>query len=421
MKISVSREINRLYFFLFFVLLYLSPYGISVSDYVVWFTDIAALIVLSVLLCFTLLGKVYFTKGIFKPTPSLLLIFSIFFLELFSPFIGVLVWGDASTISSSVRALLYWVPFLLILSITPFYTEYNIKRLNKIIIVTVIVNLTFGLIELGMYFDKLPSYLNFRLYVLDFAPQERFANERIMSFGFFQNSTAYGAFGFIALAHFLSRLIVLDSFKFQHYILAFMAFIIVVLSTSRVPLGASVCTFALFFLIQRKTINNLFIMLALLCLLVIIIFVLFSTDTLLFSRFSRIAENGLENDYSFHERVTVLWPNALDFYFNLGHPVFTNPVKFTGTIDSGYLTYLLKGGWIFLGIILLFIITSGLHAFKKVMIDSSNNYFSIMTLFFINYIFLGMIMSNPLSNPIIIAFLCFCVFGFSIRSKHHLT
>ncbi|MFA0142582.1 hypothetical protein AB4430_12525 [Vibrio kanaloae] len=419
MKISVSSEMERFYILLFFALLYLTPYGLSIGG-TIWLTDIISLAVLLMICCCIFTGEIKFTTGVFRLTPSLLLLLVIFCLEFFLPFWGMILWGDLSSISSAIRAAIYWVPFLLILSIVPFYTESNLKRFNRMIIIAVIFNLVFGLIELGIYYGKLPSFLNFRLLLLDFAPQERFANERIMSFGFFQNSTAYGVFGFIALAHFLSRLIVLDSSKVQYYTLAFMSFSIVILSTSRVPLGASLCAFVFFLFFQRKTLSNLFIMSILACLLIITVFVLFSADVMLFSRFTRIIEGGLGNDYSFHERITVLWPNALDFYFKLGHPVFTNPTKHTGTIDSGYLTYLLQGGWFFLGVILIFIITSGLHALKKSMENRTNDYFSYMTLFFMVYFFLGMIMSNPLRSPLSIAFLCFCVFGFSVRSIHKL-
>src|SRR5690606_12917300 len=117
------------------------------------------------------------------------------------------------------------------------------------------------------------------------------------------------------------------------------------------------------------------------------------------------------------KRMASYWPHALAYYFDLGHPIFTNPTKYVGTIDSGYLTYLLQGGWLMLLLTVVMLFSFLLVSFFKIALLKRREYFSFLLLFLSIYVVLGMIISNPLRNPIIIAFLCFAVFGFSAKNE----
>jgi hypothetical protein len=289
------------------------------------------------------------------------------------------------------------------------------KKLDRLFFFAVIVNLIYGIIELAIYFEYLPSFINFRVYLTNFAPEERFLRNRMMSFGFFQNSTAYEFFGFIAFIHCLSRVSNIDSGKGKYFLFSLFSFAIIVLSTSRTLLAAAFIYFSFFSDVAQKTRWNLLLAFVFSVVSAAILISLFSLQFTLFSRFTRLVEGGLEGDYSLNMRLTTLWPNALEFYYDLGHPTFTNPSKFVGTIDSGYLTYLIQGGWLMLFTIFSFLLFLLFVILRRIFLSSLRSYYNYFLLFLLVYIALGMLISNPLRNPTVIVFLCFAVFGFSAR------
>lgn len=352
-------------------------------------------------------------------SPNLVVFFLLLFvsLEILLPIVGMVVWADVSSVSSSFRAFIYWFPFLLLLLLYVPGSRFDLSKLDGVICLAVFLNLFYGLIELGMYLEYLPSYFNFRPYVAGFAPQDRFLNNRVMSFGFFQNSTAYGVFGFISLVHFLSRLLENDRNKFKYLMFSLFSFVIIVLSTSRVPLASSFIAISFFVFLSRKTQWNLFLSGFIFVLSFLSIVILFSTEFILFSRFTRLIEGGLTGDYSLNQRLTVHWPQALEFYRDLGHPVFTNPAKYLELIDSGYITYYVQGGGMMLAVTFLFITACVFSPILRIIKRKDRSYYCYSLLLLGVYLLLGMFISNPLRNPIVIAFLCYVIFGFSVKSK----
>jgi len=421
--IKDGRVVNKKTYFLhqFLVLLiisllFLTPYGIKFDEKVIWLTDLISLLVIFIVLSLFISGYTGVRRGE-RVNLSLLFLILFFFLELILPMIGVVAWGDLSSAASSFRAIIYWLPFLMILTIRPFNSNDALKILDKIIIIAVILNLIIGLIELSIYLELVSESWNFRIYLSDFAPQDRYLNNRIMSFGFFQNSTAYGVFGFVSLIHFLSRILQTDSDKLKFYMYALLSLFIVILSASRVPLMTAFISFFFFLLFLRKTRWNLMFSIILFIFSSITLVVLFTSDYMLFSRFSRLVEGGLSGDYSLNQRLFIYWPQALYFYNELGHPTFTNPTKYIGTIDSGYLTYLLQGGVGMVFSLISFLLISILSSLKEVLIYKERGYFPYFLFFICIYIILGMVVSNPMRNPIVIFFLCYAVCGFSFRQE----
>ena len=409
--------LHHLLVLLIISLLFLTPYGMKLGNEVIWLTDFISLLAIFIVITLLFSGSVGVLNSRSRIKLSLLFLILFFSLEIFLPVMGVLTWNDLSSIASSFRAIIYWLPFLMILTIRPFNSNDALKILDKVLITAVILNLIIGLIELSIYLELISGFWNFRIYLSDFAPQDRYLNNRIMSFGFFQNSTAYGVFGFVSFIHFLSRVLQTDSNKFKFFMYALLSLLIIILSTSRVPLISAFISFFFFLLFLRRTKWNLIFSVILFVFASIVLVVLFSSDYMLFSRFSRLVESGLSGDYSLNQRLFIYWPQALYFYNELGHPTFTNPTKYIGTIDSGYLTYLLQGGVGMVFSLIGFLLVSMFSSLKEALIHKERGYFPYFLFFICIYIVLGMVVSNPMRNPMVIFFLCYAVCGFSFRQE----
>lgn len=220
----------------FFSLFYLTPYGFSIGSEVVWLTDFVSIFIICFVLFYLLVCRMYLEVNGYRVSLALFLLLLFFVSEFSLPLVGVAVWGDLSSASSSLRALLYWLPFIFLFAAFNPSHSFDLKKLDKLFFIAVSLNFLLGFVELAIYFGVLPEFLNFRLYIADFAPQERFLRNRMMSFGFFQNSTAYGVFGFLALVHCLSRLLVLDANKSKYLIFTFLSFAIIVLRDGLIKL-----------------------------------------------------------------------------------------------------------------------------------------------------------------------------------------
>ncbi|TVP61323.1 MAG: hypothetical protein EA343_14445 [Nodularia sp. (in: Bacteria)] len=283
-------------------------------------------------------------------------------------------------------------------------------------------------IELAVYYGKLPGSLNVRNYLEAFASineADRYAYNRIWSAGFFSNSSGLGAFASIATSHFLAKIIISKKSLFKETFAILVSLVLIAMSTSRSALISSLIAIIIFlFLVgNEKIINNRIFFSKLFYSKVLtssilftgVMFILYSSNDL-FYRYQRLS-GGLNADYSASTRIDYLWPRALQFYNNLGHPTFGNPVQFAGIIDSGYLTYFLQGGLFFFLISLLLPISmfaSGCYAY---LFKGKKNYPTFFIMFFSIYILIGMININPLRDIVVITFVSISIIEFSAQEN----
>lgn len=400
--------LNKLMVLLFFSVFFLSPFGLNFSGNSVLFPDIVRIfVVVTFSYIFIRFGFVYQSFNLTFPLFFLLLFVT---LEVVLPIVGVVFWGPSS-VSSSIRALLYWLPVLLLGYFLITRQWGGEKWLNKLFIFGLIINLAVALIEFGVYFYIIPDFLNPRYYLKYVALSDGYLNSSFRASGIFTNSTGLAVFAYLATIHFMAK--ALETKLNSNYIFyIFVGLVLIIFSTSRVPLLAAFISIFIFLVFYRKTLDGYFLKAIGVFVSLGVIYLLFNLDIPIFSRFSRL-EAGLKEDYSLGMRLFVLWPAALEFYQGLGHPTFTTPTKFVGTIDSGYLTYLLQGGLVFL--ILSFTLTFSifLYGFYRAFIKKQRLYVNYYSMFFSLYVLLGMVTSNPLRNSIVIVFLCVLVFSLS--------
>lgn len=406
----------------FVVILFLSPLGLPPTP--ILSTDISGLFTFAILSFLAILGF-RFRPDQIKLTFPLIILLIFVFLECFLPLIGIFIWNDITVITSSMRAFLYWIPLLITLAILLSRKKLeDIASYNKIIYIALIANFLVASIELAVYFGNLPEFFNIRNYLEPLTSpnlRERFAYNRIWSAGFFSNSHGLGAFASMLIGHFLARN-VLSKKSIISTIFPIIALLaITVMSTSRTALLSSLIMIMLFLLLvgnhliikNRFFFSNLFYIKAItLSIITTGIIWLMSYSSELFKRYQRLS-GGLEADYSASVRTDYLWPRALNFYRELGHPTFTNPTEFVGTIDSGFLTYLLQGGPIFIGIACLLPLSMFISGFYVYFIKGKESYPTLLMMFSSIYIMIAIININPLRSIEVILFISISIISFS--------
>lgn len=292
--------------------------------------------------------------------------------------------------SGSVSIFRYILFILPILSISLIYINNEsfinstLTLIKFAVILHLIVCLT-AFIDLSIGTN---IYSILRIFLSNFAndPTQFITHPSLRSQGLFYNSSSLASLGLFAIGFNILL------FKKPTLWLLICSSILVIISGSRVPL---ICL--IIFLVLYKGIN--YKKLVFISILLFIFLSYIDLDLLIdmFGRIIRVYDDGIYNDYSLSYRMNILWPEALFIAKDYPLGTLTNPVEIIGVIDSGYLTVYIQGRWILLiALFISILILSATSLYDA--IKNGNLFFFLIPL----YIILGMIISNPITNPLIV-------------------
>jgi hypothetical protein len=126
----------------------------------------------------------------------------------------------------------------------------------------------------------------------------------------------------------------------------------------------------------------------------------------IFYRFSRLAESGLLEDYSFGHRIYGSWPTALHAARDYVFGTLIQSPRALPLIDSGYLTYYLQAKWLFVAAIAMLLGGLWLLGFRALFGDNKQR-IGLMALFLAIYLTGSLIVTNPLRSPAIVFMLVY--------------
>jgi hypothetical protein len=373
-------------------------------------TDVIAILCIGCgLLILTIHQKVIFHRSLFLVIPFMFLEFSL-------PLVGSIVQDDFLAATSIFRFTLYWFPALMLASILRDSDIPFVELLfTRAISIAIIANLLYALIQMLVYEGLISEVFlitkHFESWVID---TYKFS-KRVS--GFFGNSTSLGILGVIGMVFFLAKS------QAQHassdIFLMGLSIIIVILSTSRAIYVCALGIMAIF-LITNHFIRSFQIFLIITLMFIPVSFMIDQTVGVdsFFQRFTRLQEEGINEDYSWTTRRDVLWPQTIRLiqeHYPFG--TLVHPIRYTGIIDSGYLTYYAQGKWVFLGALLILIFPIMWKGFR---IGLKKHSWSGLFLFYLSiYILIHMIVTNPMRSGLVIFVLLLGIrfFSYDIKKK----
>lgn len=401
-QLKISALLDGLLIAYICSLIFFYPFGIPVlGNNNIRISDIIAFPLLA-------LGLIsFFQFGSIKKLPllnSIILLFVVF--ELFYPLLGLFVgYEGLGAFGNTLRMALIWLPFYLYILINEEGKVEKIdKYLNRILKVSLLLNIGYGLIQIAVKVRILPYNFLITKYLEPFAVDSHFrVTDGIRASGFFVNTTALSVFAILSLSYFLGRFIGKKRVEDSVYIL--ISFVAIILTTSRAAVftGALILGIGWLFFDRKRKLITLLIFTVVAGLMFTLIEVYIGSEVL-FERFIRLAEVGAQ-DNSFAARSDRIWPRVLQRLEEFEMGTLVNAVSKVGLIDSGYLTYYSQGKWPFLFVLVAFlgaIIFCGLNIFRN-----SKNWGNFMVLAIGIYLVSTMVVLNPLRSPIVIFFLLF--------------
>lgn len=401
-QLKISALLDGLLIAYICSLIFFYPFGIPVlGNNNIRISDIIAFPLLA-------LGLIsFFQFGSIKKLPllnSIILLFVVF--ELFYPLLGLFVgYEGLGAFGNTLRMALIWLPFYLYILINEEGKVEKIdKYLNRILKVSLLLNIGYGLIQIAVKVRILPYNFLITKYLEPFAVDSHFrVTDGIRASGFFVNTTALSVFAILSLSYFLGRFIGKKRMEDSVYIL--ISFVAIILTTSRAAVftGALILGIGWLFFDRKRKLITLLIFTVVAGLMFTLIEVYIGSEVL-FERFIRLAEVGAQ-DNSFAARSDRIWPRVLQRLEEFEMGTLVNAVSKVGLIDSGYLTYYSQGKWPFLFVLVAFlgaIIFCGLNIFRN-----SKNWGNFMVLAIGIYLVSTMVVLNPLRSPIVIFFLLF--------------
>jgi hypothetical protein len=109
--------------------------------------------------------------------------------------------------------------------------------------------------------------------------------------------------------------------------------------------------------------------------------------------------------------VNETWPAALAVASDYPLGTWISAPRIAALIDSGYLNYYMQGRWLFIASITLMLLGQfavGLVCLRRPRMRAGG----LMILFLSIYLTLGMVITNPVRSPLVIAFLVFAFWKF---------
>ena len=416
-SIPINKTISTLLIWYGIAILFTYPYGIEViGDNYIRLPDLIAISMAG------LIGLHWFLseKSKFKLQPLFPLL-PFLCLELLYPILGAIYYGPTSVFLSSGRVLLLYLPIAI--CVMRLSTKSALKldtKVEKLFKIAVIANLFYAIIQLAVNMGILPEFLLITNNLEAFAADAHFNQlSGLRISGFFINVSALATFGIVAMSYFLAKFQVKSQGKYLVYLM--LALLLVMLSTSRSAyvVALIIIIFSLVTSKLKKSLKiALTIILSILFLALLLSLYLEIDYEVFFSRFIRIQEQGLEQDYSWSTRVQRLWPIIL--YRLRAYPwgTLVPSFKILGIIDSGYLTYYAQGKWIFIAGLFSSFILILLASFRVK--NSYKNWSVFFLRYLLVYLLFSMVVNNPMRSPTVIFALSYGLWFLSIEKKQSL-
>lgn len=378
-------------------LIFLYPYGISIGGIAsLRAPDVLAALALglgaiSVLMRASLRLHDYLVVGVL---PFLIL-------ELGTPILGAVGAAQWPAAASTVRMALLWLPALL------YFATADRAALNRLdenwrtmLKVGLAANLIYALVQYGVMLNALPRPLLITELLEPWALDRHYrVLDGFRASGFFVNTTALSVFAIVAFAYFYATYIAERRRGDLSY--AVIGLLLVLMTTARVAVFASVLILALGWLVLRPGRK---LTVALICMGVGggLAFVVENTVGLdeLFYRFTRLFESGVLQDYSLQQRIQIYWPIAMRAADDYPVGTLISAPRILELIDSGYLTYFVQGKWLFvaaLGLLLTVLAVRGSLGFFRV-----SDRRALFLLFLAIYLLIALVTTNPMRSPLMI-------------------
>ncbi|VEP13238.1 membrane hypothetical protein [Hyella patelloides LEGE 07179] len=413
-KISINKTIRQLLVLYFISLIFTYPYGIEIiNDNFIRFPDLIAIAITSFSVsCWLLLGK---SRLKIRP---LLPILPFLILELLFPIIGAFYYGSMSDSLSSARVLLLYLPVTICILKLGNVSAYKLDlKLEKLFKIAVIINLIYCIIQLAVGMGLLPEFLLITNSLESWAADSHFNQlSGLRVSGFFVNVSALAAFGIITMSYFLAKFQVKKQGIYLVYLMT--ALLLIMLSTSR---NAYIVAALIIFLslitsgIKRSFKLAITIIISVVLLIILLNLYLELDYDVFFSRFIRVQEQGLEQDYSWSTRVEDVWPMVLSELRKYPWGTFIPSFKVLGIIDSGYLTYYAQGKWIFIAGLVSSFVWILIASFRVK--NSQKNWAVFFLRYLLVYISPAMVVNNPMRSPFVIFALLYGLWFLSIDKQ----
>ncbi len=413
-KIVVGKTLRQLLVWYFIALAFTYPYGLEISsDNFIRFPDFVAMAISGFgITAWLMLGKSQLKLKPFLP------ILPFFLMEIIFPLIGVIYYQSLSAAFSSARVLLLYLPVI----VCPFFlnvkSAYQLDfKLEKLFKVVILANFFYCIVQLAVSIGILPDFLLITNGLAPWAADAHF--NQVSGFrisGFFVNVSALAAFGIITMSYFLAKFQVTK--KGQYLVYFMISLLLIMLSTSRSGYVAAILIILVSLVTSGiKKSLKLSVVIAASCLVLVLILnsYLDIDYGVFFSRFVRIQENGLEQDYSWRTRVQVAWPSVLARLGRYPWGTFIPSFKLFGVIDSGYLTYFAQGKWIFIGGFISSFLGILLTSFRTK--NASKKWSVIFLRYLLIYISTAMVVNNPMRSPFVIFALLYGLWFLSIEKN----
>lgn len=403
---SIDRQLRLLLIVYLVALVFLAPFGVSYGPVNMYLSDVLSLAMF--VLCFGYLA-VGVRMTLTLTFPIACLIFFVF-LEVVLPILGVGLHGGLSYVSSTIRALLVWGPALLFFALYRGRLETLLSGVEKTLKIGLVLSAIVVVSQAMIFYGFLPELFNIKRYLVDFAVNpSRFEWSSSRFTALFSNPTSLAAFAVISLSYFLARYIVTRNKSYLRYLAV--AIFILVLAVSRAALasGVLIVLAALPLLGAKWFLLKLPVLFGSVAALVASLRLFGFDATRTFNRLSRL-QAGVTEDYSFAQRLFVIWPTRLEEAQAYPLGTLTNPTTIIGTIDSGYLTYYIKSPLILVAVVALL---ASLFFFGIRAYTGRYSFYSLLGFFVGIYLFLTMVISNPVNSPLPAFFLTLALFGAS--------
>ena len=413
-KLPINKTIRQLLALYFISLVFTYPYGIEiVEDNFIRLPDLLAIAIGA----FSISAWLVLGKSQVKLKP-LLPILPFLMMEILFPIIGVGYYKSVTVSLSSFRVLLLYLPMIICIFRLGLVSALKLDlKLEKLFKIAVISNLIYCIIQLAVGIGLMPEFLLITNNLESWAADAHFNQlSGLRVSGFFGNVPALVSFGIIAMSYFLAKFQVRS--KTQYLIYITLALLLILFSTSRSAYLVSlvIIIFSLITSKFKKSLKvSLTIIFSIIFLLLFLSFYLEIEYEVFFSRFLRIQEQGLEQDYSWNTRVEQLWPMVIYKLRKYPWGTLVPSFKIMGIIDSGYLTYFAQGKWIFIGGLLSSFAWILMASFS--VRYSSKNWAAFFVRYLLVYIILSMIVNNPMRSPFMIFALLYGLWFLSIEDK----
>ncbi len=383
-------------------LIFFYPYGLPlIGKNNLRVSDLMALPL--IFLCLVVLAERKSIKD-YPVLNSFVLAFIIF--ELAYPVLGLLSgYEGLGAISNTLRMALIWLPFLLYIHVSDVEKVESLDALvNKLLKFSMVINLTYGLMQIASRLGMIPASFLVTNYMTPFAVDDHFrVTDGIRASGFFVNTTGLSVFAILTMTYFLARFI--GKQKSWDALFVLVSFVTIVITTSRAAVLTACLTLFLgwiFFGRSQKILSALaFLSFAVFALVLIDQYI--GMDVL-FGRFFRLLEGGA-SDKSFSARSERIWPKVFQKLEPYEYGTLVNAVSKVGLVDSGYLTYYAQGKWPFILVLALMLIGSFVKSINLFL--NKNNWGLFLVMGTVVYLGLTMVVLNPIRSPFAIFFLLF--------------